>query len=144
MALVVSCLVPHLLFSIENHLCIYLSYLALFVIFQVFKSLKNIVRHMWTKISMTLKIDLWYVKYLCKIEEVVLSGLPQLLKSLEKLALPSATDRVLVELGRFCTKLKEIHFEVSACIIFLLGILVYFCCVYGFDCSCFRFLEIFW
>lgn len=45
------------------------------------------------------------------IEEVVLSGLPRLLKGLEKIGLPSVTDRVLVELGCFCPKLKEIHFE---------------------------------
>lgn len=45
------------------------------------------------------------------IEEVVLSGLPRLLKGLEKIGLPSVTDRVLAELGYFCPKLKEIHFE---------------------------------
>ena len=49
---------------------------------------------------------------------MVLSGIPRLLKGLEKLGLPSATDRILVEIGRFCAKLKEIHFEVRACLFF--------------------------
>lgn len=45
------------------------------------------------------------------IEEVVICGLLRLSKALERIGLPSGTDRILVELGRFCPKLREIHFE---------------------------------
>eukprot|EP00249_Psilotum_nudum_P014141 c24689_g1_i1 orf=263-2077(-) len=45
------------------------------------------------------------------IEEVVLCGLPRLLKSLLRIGLPSVNDRILVELGRFCPKLKEVRIE---------------------------------
>jgi DNA-binding ferritin-like protein len=65
---------------------------------------------------------------------VVLSGIPQLLKGLERLGLPSATDRVLVKLGRFCTKLKEIHFEVRDYLFSSLGKLITtLLYVYGYD-----------
>lgn len=46
-----------------------------------------------------------------EVEEVVLSGLIRRLKGLEKIGLPSVSNRVLVEIGHFCSKLKEVHFE---------------------------------
>lgn len=45
------------------------------------------------------------------VEEVVLSGLFQMLKTLERIALPSVTNRVLLDIGRSCSRLKELRFE---------------------------------
>ncbi|KAJ7524042.1 hypothetical protein O6H91_18G074500 [Diphasiastrum complanatum] len=45
------------------------------------------------------------------VEEVVLCGLPRLLKKLRRVALPTATDRILVEFGHFCPDLKELQFQ---------------------------------
>eukprot|EP00250_Pteridium_aquilinum_P017324 c23572_g1_i2 orf=1123-2619(-) len=45
------------------------------------------------------------------IEEVVLSGLFRIFKGLERIGLPCVTNQILIEIGRFCSKLKEIHFE---------------------------------
>ncbi|CAM6113661.1 unnamed protein product [Calypogeia fissa] len=47
---------------------------------------------------------------LTRSEEFVLCGLFHLLKQLEHIALPSATDRILTELGRFGANLREIRF----------------------------------
>jgi hypothetical protein len=49
------------------------------------------------------------------IEEVILCGLPRLLKNLKRIALPTVFDNVLVELGRFCPKLKELRVEGFSC-----------------------------
>lgn len=49
------------------------------------------------------------------IEEVILCGLPRLLKNLKRIALPTVFDNVLVELGRFCPKLKELRVEGYSC-----------------------------
>ncbi|KAI5062801.1 hypothetical protein GOP47_0021348 [Adiantum capillus-veneris] len=45
------------------------------------------------------------------VEEVVLSGLFRILKSIERIGLPCVTDRVLLVIGRSCSKLKELRFE---------------------------------
>lgn len=47
-----------------------------------------------------------------QIEEIVLRGLVKLLRKLEKLALPCATDRILSDLARYCPNLEELHFQV--------------------------------
>lgn len=49
------------------------------------------------------------------IEEVILCGLPRLLRNLKRIALPFVFDDVLVELGHFCPKLKELRFEGFSC-----------------------------
>ncbi|XP_057826855.2 EIN3-binding F-box protein 1 isoform X1 [Cryptomeria japonica] len=49
------------------------------------------------------------------IEEVILCGLPRLLRNLKRIALPFVFDDVLVELGQFCPKLKELRFEGFSC-----------------------------
>lgn len=46
-----------------------------------------------------------------EVEEVVLSGLIRRMKGLEKLGLPSVSDRVLIEIGRSCPNMKELHFQ---------------------------------
>jgi len=49
------------------------------------------------------------------IEEVILCGIPRLLKNLKKISLPMVFDNVLLELGRFCPKLKELRVEGFSC-----------------------------
>lgn len=49
------------------------------------------------------------------IEEVILCGIPCLLKNLKKISLPTVFDNVLLELGRFCHKLKELRVEGFSC-----------------------------
>ncbi|KAL2651943.1 hypothetical protein R1flu_020071 [Riccia fluitans] len=45
------------------------------------------------------------------VESLVLCGLIQMLKKLEHIALPAATDVILKRLGDFCPNLKELRFE---------------------------------
>ncbi|KAH7292638.1 hypothetical protein KP509_29G078600 [Ceratopteris richardii] len=45
------------------------------------------------------------------VEEVVLCGLFRILKFLERIGLPSVTNRILLDIGRSCSKLKELRCE---------------------------------
>lgn len=73
----------------------------------------------WQTISVwclnLLSLDLSHPKErsldLTEIEEIVLRGLVKLLRKLEKLALPCATDRILSDLARYCPNLEELHFQ---------------------------------